>query len=117
MINHPDMLAEIVRQRHAEMITAADQYRRAKQVRRRRELRRKLQRPGFRAEGAFLRRAVLAWRTFSAWRIGWSRRRQGHGSEDYSAHCPTPRRTDLPPWRPPTRRLEGCAAHLASEED
>ena len=41
MINHPEILADIARQHRAEMIAAADEFRRAKQLRKLWKLRRK----------------------------------------------------------------------------
>jgi hypothetical protein len=51
MINDPDILADIARYHRAEMIAAADEFRRAKQSRRLRRPSRKLLRPVTRAEG------------------------------------------------------------------
>jgi hypothetical protein len=50
VINHPDIVAEIAHQHHAEMIAAAEEFRRAKQVRRLRKPRRKLRRPFMRSK-------------------------------------------------------------------
>ena len=51
MINDPDILADIARYHRAEMIAAADEFRRAKQSRRLRKPSRKLRRRVIRAEG------------------------------------------------------------------
>jgi hypothetical protein len=40
-MNHPDVLADIARQHHAEMIAAADEFRRAEPLRRLRRLRKR----------------------------------------------------------------------------
>jgi hypothetical protein len=49
MINHPDILADIAHQHRAEMIAAADEFRRTKQLRRPRKPRRTLRRAVIRA--------------------------------------------------------------------